>query len=228
MYGYQRAEEIVGMRVGDFLSHSAQENVESLRAFVRSRYRIVDAESREIDREGYVRYFLNNLVGVIEDGCLVRVWGTQRDITERKRAEEALRESEERFRSAFESAAIGMALVGLDGSWLEVNQPFSDLVGYSQGEMAGMSFQEITHPDDLDANLDRTRRLAAGEIPSYQMEKRYIHKAGHAVWGLLSASLVRDADGNPLYGIDQVQDITQRKRAEEALKQSERLYRAVI
>jgi len=156
------------------------------------------------------------------------VWGTQRDITERKRAEEALRESEERFRSAFESAAIGMALVRLDGSWLEVNRPFAGIVGYSRQEMAGMAFQDITHPDDLEADLENMRRLVAGEIHSYQMEKRYIHKDGRVVWVLLSASLVRDARGKPLYGIGQVQDITQRKQAEEELRQSEELYRAVI
>jgi PAS domain S-box-containing protein len=142
---------------------------------------------------------------------------------------EALGEGEERFRSAFEAAPIGMALVGLeDGRWLEVNGPLCEIVGYSEDELLALTWQEVTHPDDLDADLQQVQQMLRGEIRYFQMEKRYLRKDGRVVWVLLSSSLVRDADGKPLYGIAQVEDITKRKRAEQALKQSEELYRTVI
>ena len=152
-----------------------------------------------------------------------------RDITKRKRSEEALRESEERFKSAFESTPIGMALVELEnGRWLEVNQPLCDILGYSETELLKVTFQDVTHPDDLSNDLEQMQRLLAGEIRSYRMEKRYVHKDGRVVWCLLSASLVRDVSGEPLYGIAQVEDITGRKAAEEKLTASEAELRALF
>lgn len=133
------------------------------------------------------------------------------DITERKRSEDALQESEERFRAAFETAAIGMALVGLDGHWLKINQSLTRIIGYEEQELRGMTFQDITHPDDLEADLTLKRQLLAGEIDHIRMEKRYFHKDGHVVWALLSASLARDAQGKPLHFVSQIVDITERK-----------------
>lgn len=141
------------------------------------------------------------------------------EASERKRAEEALRQSEERFKSAFESAAIGMALVAPEGRWLQVNPSLCEVVGYSEAELLATTCQAITHPDDLEADLEYVRQMLAGEIRTFQIEKRYLHKAGHIVWILLSASLVRDTDGRPLYFIAQIKDITDRKRAEEALQE---------
>jgi two-component system sensor histidine kinase/response regulator len=149
------------------------------------------------------------------------------DITGRKLSEEALRESTERFRGAFDYAPIGMALVSPEGRWLQVNRAFGEIVGYSEQELLTMNFQDITHPDDL-VDLHRLRQLLNGEISSYQKEKRYIHKLGHVVWVLLNISLVRDAQGQPRYFISQVQDITERKRAEAALRESEEKYRTVL
>jgi len=143
-----------------------------------------------------------------------------RDITERKRAEEALRESEERFAGAFQHAPIGVALVSPDGHWLQVNRVICELVGYSEAELLTRTFQDITHPDDLQGDLTNVRRLLAGEIPAYQMEKRYVHKGGHLVTVLLDVSLVRDGHGQPRYFISQIQDITARKEAENALRES--------
>jgi PAS domain S-box-containing protein len=149
------------------------------------------------------------------------VIGVGIDISERKRAEDELRLSEARFSSAFEYAPIGVALVAVDGRWIKVNRALCELLGYTADELQAMTFQDVTHPDDRQVNLDYTRQILADEIRSYQMEKRYIHKSGRIVWVSLSASLVRDGEGRPLYRISQIQDITERKRAEENLKQAD-------
>lgn len=143
-----------------------------------------------------------------------------RDVTDRNRSEEALIESEERFRSAFEHAPIGMALMGLDGRFLKVNASLLEIVGYSEEELLDLNFQVITHPDDLEADLAYLDQLIAGKIRSYQIEKRYIHKFGHEVWALLNGSLVHDAYGKPIYGIEQIQDIAERKRTRDQIEQS--------
>ena len=142
--------------------------------------------------------------------------------------EEELRESEARFLSAFEYAAIGMALVGTDGRWLKVNHAVCELTGYPDHELLSMTFQDITHPDDLEKDLDYVRQMLAGTMRTYQMEKRYLHKRGHLIWVLLSVSLVRDTGGHPAYFISQIQNITQRKQVEEALRGSEERYRALV
>jgi len=152
----------------------------------------------------------------------------QQDLRQIERQAQALAESQARFRSAFDSAAIGIALVGPDGRWLQVNWALCELVGYSESELLATTFQAITHPDDLEADLNQVRRLLAGEIRSYHMEKRYFHKQGHLVWILLSVSLVRDAQGKPLYFISQIQDTTARKQAAEALREAEARYRSLF
>ncbi len=140
---------------------------------------------------------------------------------------EALREAEERFRGAFENAAVGMSLVAPGGRWLRVNRAMCEIVGYTEDELLGRSFQDITHPDDLDADLDLVRQMLAGEIRSYQLDKRYIHRDGHVVWITLAVSLVHDAAGNPLYFVSQVQDITEPKRSQLALEATVEIARAV-
>ncbi len=143
------------------------------------------------------------------------------DISERRKAEEKLRLSEARFSSAFEYAPIGIALVAPDGRWIKVNRALCELLGYTPEELQAKTFQEVTHPDDLQIDLNYVRQMLAGEILSYQMEKRYFKKSGRLVWIWLSVSLVRDSEGQPLYFISQIQDITERKRAEEELKHAE-------
>jgi len=150
------------------------------------------------------------------------------DPTEHRRTENALFESQARFSCAFRDAAIGMALVGTDGHWLQVNPALCKLVGYTEQELLATTFQAITHPDDLDTDLAFVRQMLAGEISTYQMEKRYFHKFGHIVWILLSVSLVRDPVDQPFYFIGQIQDITERKQAEEALRESEARYQLLI
>jgi hypothetical protein len=145
-------------------------------------------------------------------------WGVGLDITERKRAEEALRQSEERFRSTFEQAAVGIAHTAPDGHFLRINQRYLDILGYSQAEILTRTFQEITHPDDLALDLVYTQQLLAGEIPTFSMEKRYIRKDGSPVWVNLTVALVRHASGQPNYFIAVVEDISSRKQIEAELQ----------
>jgi PAS domain S-box-containing protein len=136
---------------------------------------------------------------------------------ERRRVEDALRVSEERFRSAMEGSPIGTAIVSPEGRWLEVNPVLCDLVGYTREELLATDFQHITHPDDLAADLQYLRQLLAGRIDRFQSEKRYVHKDGRTVWAQLNASLARDAQHRPAHFICQIQDITGRRRSEAAL-----------
>ena len=151
-----------------------------------------------------------------------------RDITERKQAEAALRESEERFRQAFDYAAFGVALLTTDGDFLQVNPSLCKMFGYSGQELLEKSFQELTHPDDLELGLELFHAMKAGERDYGWLEKRYIHKDGRVIWALLSTSVVRDPRRAPLYLVSQIQDITERKQAETALRESEERYRALF
>ncbi len=129
------------------------------------------------------------------------------------------------FESVFEHASIGMALVGLDGRWLRANRALCRIVGYSQEELLATDFQSLTHPDDLAEALELIRRLLGGEFESYGLEKRYFARSGDVVWILLNISLVRDGRSRPQYFIAQIQDITPRKRDEQALREAETLFR---
>nr|MBI3611986.1 PAS domain S-box protein [Nitrospirota bacterium] len=161
-------------------------------------------------------------------GKPIRSLGSMTDITERKRAEQALRESESRFRSAFEKTAVGMVLLDINGRFLRANPAFCTLVGYSEVELLSKTFLEITHPEDLEKNLPVVKRLMAGEIESFFVEKRYLHKLGHPVWVHASVASVRDAMGRPLNLIAQSQDITERKRTEEVLRRSEERFKTIF
>lgn len=151
-----------------------------------------------------------------------------RDVLDAQRRQaEALREAEERFRGAFDNAAIGMALVAPDGRWLSVNRAVTEIVGYGERELLRGSFQDITHPDDLEADLEAVRRMLSGESRGYQIDKRYIHRDGRIVWITLSVSLVHDRNGEPLYFVAQIENITGRKRSEMALQAAVEIVRAV-
>lgn len=128
--------------------------------------------------------------------------------------------SDSLFQSAFEFAAIGMALLSVEGKWLRVNRSICEITGYSEVELLERTFQDITHPDDLEADLENASKMLAGEINTYQMEKRYFHKNGSIVWILLSVSLVRTQSGEPLFFISQIQDITRRIMSEQQLAEA--------
>lgn len=135
-----------------------------------------------------------------------------------KRMEAALRESEERFRSAFEHSAIGVALATLEGRWLKVNQSLSGTLGYSADELLAKTFQDITHCDDVETYTGSLKDILAGKIQSRQIEIRYFHKLGHVIWAQVSVSLLHDGFGNPLCFVSQIQDITDKRLVETALQ----------
>jgi len=126
--------------------------------------------------------------------------------------------SEERFKNAFEYAAVGMSIVGLDGKWLKVNNALCQLMGYSSEELLNMTFMDVTHRDDWDMDKENAKKLLDGKIGYYQMEKRYIHKDGYILWVLLNASLVRDEIGEPIYFIAQIHNISELKEAYETIE----------
>jgi two-component system cell cycle sensor histidine kinase/response regulator CckA len=149
------------------------------------------------------------------------------DIVSRKRAEESLCESEARFRGTFEQAAVGVALVAPDGRFLRINQRFSDIVSYEKQELEGLTITAITHPDDHDTDLEYIQRALTGEISTYSREKRCIRKDGRTVWITMTVSLIRKSDGQPDYFVGIIQDITNRKQTEAALRESEQRFRTV-
>lgn len=158
-------------------------------------------------------------------GEITGVLCTVRDVTRQRLLEANLRELQERFESAFTYTAVGMALVRLDGSYLQVNPAFCDLLGYSKNELLERSFQDITYPPDLEIDIENIEKLLSGQANFYEMEKRYVNKTGQLIWAWLTRSLVRDSEGRPLYFITQSLDITRRKEIEQALRESEQKYR---
>ncbi len=226
MYGFERAGEIVGARLDDLLVREDPNNVGFLRAFVVAGYRLTDAESVEVDREGRRRFFSNNLVGVIEDGRTLRAWGTQRDITVRKRVEEELKATEHRF-SMFMENLPGLAWVkDSAGRYVYVNEAAARAFSAPREEIRGKTDEEI-FPADTAAKFRENDRLAlsGGEgvltVEVLEQEDGVHHS-------IVSKFPIPDLDGrSPMIGGIAI-DITERMRAEEALRESEEKYRSLL
>jgi PAS domain S-box-containing protein len=179
-----------------------------------------DLETNIVTRDGTTRICSwSNLSNQVRLPGLT-VWGNGIDVTERKRVEQALRESEERFRGTFESAGIGIAHSDFRGHWLRLNAKLCAILGYPRDELLNKTFRDITHPDDLPASLEHLDQLVRREVDGYTLEKRYLRKDGSVVWVDLSISVQRDAAGDPCYLIAVVQDISERKRLEVELRQA--------
>ena len=153
------------------------------------------------------------------DGRIIRWYGTNCDIDDRKRAEDALRESEARFRTIFENAGVGAALVDWQGHPIKSNPALQRMLGFTEEELRNRVFAEFTHPDDIDRDWKLYAELVAGKRHKYEMEKRYLTKDGRVVWGNLIVSQIKNKDGTPAdYMVGMVEDITERKHAEQELR----------
>jgi diguanylate cyclase (GGDEF)-like protein/PAS domain S-box-containing protein len=161
--------------------------------------------------DGSWHWFEVTVSDLLNDPDVAGLVSNLHEITDRKESEAALAEAEERFRTSFDEAPIGMILVSRQGRILRANRSFGEIVGRHQDELMGLVVQDLTHPDDREVSSSWTKRLLAGEVSNYQIEKRYLHADGRAVWTSLHASFVRDPDGNPLYAIGQIEDITERR-----------------
>jgi PAS domain S-box-containing protein len=149
------------------------------------------------------------------------------EVAERKRGEAALRENEERFRGAFENTGVAMALTDIENRLIRVNAAMAQLFGYTEHELLTKSMADLTYPADLATSLAGREKLLDGSAPFFQVEKRYVHRDGHIFWGLTNVSLVRDQSGRPQLYVGQIQDITDRKRAEAEARRSSELLQAV-
>ena len=162
------------------------------------------------------------------EGVVTHFVGIQNDASVIAEAQQILKQSEAEYRSTFENAAIGIAHIGLEGEWLRVNQKLCEIVGYNAETLMQKTFQEITHPDDLDSDVKDFARMKRGDIQGYSMEKRYFHRDGHIVWVNLTTSLRYTADGTPDCCISLVEDISERKLTEQKLSTSRAIISEVI
>lgn len=189
-----------------------------------------EAEGWRVRKDG--TYFWANVVITPlwdSEGQLRGFAKVTRDLTERRRAEEELRHSEELFRKTFDNAPIGMSMVGLDYRFIRVNKALCDMLGYTAEEMTRLTFIDVTHPDDIGEDLALAGRLFSGEIPNYRLEKRYITRQGSLIWIELTVTVVRDKNEQALHVLGMVEDISERKQAEEEIKRlNEDLERRVV
>src|SRR5215211_3146195 len=226
-----KAEEVVGQPVTLLMPERYRELcVAGLHRYLRTgEARVVGGTTELVGlrKDGSEFPIEMSLGEVLEDGEQLFT-GVIRDVTERKRIEDSLREMRDRFRSIFDHAPIGVAMVSLEGRYLQVNRSLCEILGYTEEELQALTWQEITHPDDLAASSAHARRIVEGEFPKYHLDKRFLHADGHTVWASLSVSLVREAEGEPLYFVSQIRDVTERKKVESALKESEKRFRSLV
>jgi PAS domain S-box-containing protein len=216
MYGYERAEEIVGARLGDMLVRTDLANLEYLRAFIASGYRLTDVESVERDREGRIKYFANNLVGVVEGGRLLRGWGTQRDVTDRRLAENALRVSEERLRRAQQAAHLGTWDWDLKSGEIVWSEGMYELLGI-EPVASGPSIErwlEVVLPEDA-AQTEKAMQDVLARGGEFSTEFRVRRTDGELRWLASVGRVETDEDGVACRALGVNIDVTQRKRTEE-------------
>ncbi len=179
---------------------------------------IVHVEEAMTGKDGGKMYFDTVKTPIYDSGGnLLGLAGVSRDVTERRLKDDALRESEERFRGAFENAAVGASMIDMKGRFIKVNRRLCEILGYTQEELLSKTFSDVTHPEDVRIGVDALAKQMAGEADALSFEKRYIHRDGHVVHMIVSPSVIRDRDGKPTHCVGMFQNITQRKQAEESL-----------
>jgi len=217
MYGYSAAQAI-GEDASLIVPIEGRKGIHDIHAAVEHGTCLTHYETVRIHKDGRA---VDVSLGMwpLRDGsgAVVGTSCVGRDITEQNAAEAVLQASRERYRATFEQAAVGMAQIGLDGRWLDANDCLCRMLGYSQDELQSLTFADVTHPDERDRDLEALQTMLAGGIGTYYMEKRYIAKDGEDVWVHVAVALARDAAGKPDYLVSVVEDIRDRKEAEESL-----------
>jgi diguanylate cyclase (GGDEF)-like protein/PAS domain S-box-containing protein len=217
LLGYE-PEELIGKVAMDIIHPDDRRHIQAyLRTILEQRQ--ASDEGRFLHKDGTWVWMESRGRAVLDaHGNVVELQTVARDITAQRQAARELREAEERFRNAFDQAPIGKALVAPEGPFMRVNATLCRLTGHSEQDLLATTFQELTHPDDLPADLEHVEMLLSGQTDAYSMEKRYRHADGSYLWILLSVSLVRDEGGAPLYFVAQIQDISEQKQTAERLE----------
>jgi PAS domain S-box-containing protein len=228
MYGLNSVHEFVGKRMTETLDPNDPRNIQLTRDYIRSGFRVLDRESHEMDTCGNPKVFLNSLIGIVENGMLVRTWGIQRDVTQRvkleesqRRAEKALRESESHFRLLVEQASDGIFLADAQGRYTDVNSAGAEMLGYSSAEILRLSIADIVASEEVARIPDEVARFAGGSV--VRTEWKFQRKDGSFFPGELVGRQLPDGR---LQGI--LRDITERKQADEALRRSEQRFRVAL
>ncbi len=229
-FGLSHPSQVVGKTDFDF--HGADHSKQAYRdeqEIIRTGQPLIDKEERETWTDGHVSWVSTTKMPLRDArGNTIGTFGVSRDITERKRVEESLRESEERFRATFENAGIGIALVDMQGHPFKSNPALQQMLGYSEEELGHMPFTEFTHTDDRELDWQLYCELTAGKREMYELEKRFLKKDGGVVWGLLTVTLIKDKQWRQQYTVAMLQDITEHKRTEQAVHESGEKFRSLV
>ena len=213
MYGFESKDDIVGIRLRDVLKPDDPVNIDVLTRFVQNDYKVIGELSVEVDRFGNTKYFENNYVGIVEDGYLVRAWGTQKDITEKYLLEEELRESEERFRLLAEASLVGIYLIQ-DYKFVYVNKALADVFGYDVDEVIGkLGLLDLTHPDDHPKVVENINKRVSGELEAINYSFKGVRKDGTAIYVEVFGRRI-EYKGKPGI-IGTLMDITERVKLEQ-------------
>jgi PAS domain S-box-containing protein len=231
MYGYKSSKQITGARLTDFMDPTDEQNIAYLTAFIKSGYRLLNTESHEVDKKGNKKYFLNNLIGVVENGKVLRAWGTQRDVTEQQQTETALKQSELLFRQIIESANEGIFGMDKQARCMFINEAAIKLLGYTREECIGKNLHTLTHSKKLDGSKYPFNQCPMYEPFKTRQKVQHIQevlwkKDGSPLNVLLSFSPI-DGEENNISGVVTLVDNTERKMYEQALQASEAHFRSL-
>ncbi|MEG3986846.1 PAS domain S-box protein [Microcoleus sp. S28C3] len=222
-YGGSR-EEFIGRTLYSFFSHNLTGGREIIRQFFDAGRIHIKNDNRKFD--GVIIWVEGDYICIYDSqGRIVGYFGVQRDISDRTKVEATLRDSEERFRATVEQAAVGITHPDKTGRYLRVNQKFCEIVGYTASELLSRTWMDVTYPEDIDADLEQSKQLFAGEIDSFKMEKRLLRKDGTVVWVNITVSLIQEPLSGAIYNVVVTEEISDRKQAEAALKESEERFR---